>query len=103
MFTTDIDIGVVPRCIQRRVVVQHRLAPLHLEEFGTTILIFVVQMLLVVSICASASAEDRLLGLPCFDEYMRCYWVFIHKLVAWVKSEEREREERDVIDANVAQ
>ena len=88
MFTTDIDIGVG---IQRRVVVQHRLALLHLEEFGTTILIFVVQMLLVVSICASASAEDRLLGLPYFDTYVGCYWVFIHKLVAWVKRE-RERE-----------
>lgn len=101
MFTTDIDIGVGTRCIQRRVVVQHRLAPLHLEEFGTTILIFVVQMLLVVSTCASASAEDRLLSLPCFDTYMGCYWGFIHieisKLVAWVKRE------RDVIDANVAQ
>ena len=97
MFTTDIDIGVgMPRCIQRRVVVQHWLALLHLEEFGTTILIFVVQMLLVVSICASASAEDGLLGLPCFD-----IWDVIHvcKIVAWVN---RERE-RDVIDANVAQ
>ena len=103
MFATDIDIGVgMPRCIQRRVVVQHWLALLHLEEFGTTILIFVVQMLLVVSICASASAEDGLLGLPCFDRLqdMGC----LYKLVAWVKERERERErEKDVMDANVAQ
>ena len=76
MFTTDIDIGVgMPRCIQRRVVVQHRFTLLHREELGAAILIFVVQMLLVVSICASASAEDGLLGLPCFDRLqdMGCF------------------------------
>lgn len=74
MFATDIDIGVgMPGCIQRRVVMQHRLALFHGEEFGATILIFVVQMLLVVSIGASASAEDGLLGLPCFDRMLYMY------------------------------
>lgn len=50
--------------VQCRIIVQHRLALLHLKIFRTTVLILVVQMLLIVSISASASKKDGLLGFP---------------------------------------
>ena len=43
---------------------KHRLALLDLKVFWATVFILVVEMLLVMTISASASAEDGLLGLP---------------------------------------
>ena len=50
--------------VQSGIVMQHRLALLHLKVFWTAVLVFVVQVLLFVPICTPASAEDGLLGLP---------------------------------------
>ena len=43
---------------------KHRLTLLDLKVFWATVFVLVVEMLLVMTISASASAEDGLLGLP---------------------------------------
>ena len=58
-----LELGMMAGGVQRWVVVKHRLALLDLKE-PWRILVFVVQMLLIVTICTPASAEDFLLGLP---------------------------------------
>lgn len=59
-----LGLGMMAGGVQRWVVVKHRLALLQIQESGATILIFVMQMLLIVTICTPASAEDSLLRLP---------------------------------------
>ena len=59
-----LELGMMAGGVQSRVVMKHRLALLHLKIFWTAVLILVVQMLLIVPISASASAEDGLLGFP---------------------------------------
>ena len=71
-----LELGMMAGGVQSGIVMQHRLALLHLKVFWTTVLVFVVQVLLVVPICTPASAEDGLLGLP---------WIwFIGKRRTWL-------------------
>ena len=58
-----LELGMMAGGVQRWVVVKHRLALLNLKIFRR-IFVLVVQMLLIVTICTPASAENGLLSFP---------------------------------------